>query len=114
MQAAGLDVAVINPRQVRDFAKATGKLAKTDRIDAQGLAEFAALLAQRPDAERFTRALPEPAQQDLAALVTRRRQLTTMLLSERQRLRLARPWPAPASRPPSSSCGASSMTSRPR
>jgi transposase len=91
LQAAGLAVAVVNPRQARDFAKATGKLAKTDRIDALGLAEFAALLAQRPDAERFTRALPEPAQQDLAALVTRRRQLTTMLLSERQRLRLARP-----------------------
>ena len=91
MQAAGLAVAVINPRQARDFAKATGNLAKTDRIDAQVLAEFAELLARRPDADRFCRALPEPAQQDLAALVTRRRQLTAMLLSERQRTRLARP-----------------------
>jgi transposase len=91
LQAAGLAVAVINPRQARDFAKATAKLAKTDRIDAQVLAEFAALLARRPDANRFSRPLPEPAQQDLAALVTRRRQLTAMLLSERQRMRLARP-----------------------
>ena len=91
LQAAGLAVAVINPRTARDFAKATGKLAKTDRIDAQVLAEFAALLARRPDANRFLRGLPEPAQQDLAALVMRRRQLTAMLLSERQRMRLARP-----------------------
>ena len=85
LQAAGLPVAVINPRQARDFAKATGELAKTDRIDAQVLAEFAALPARRPDAERYSRALSEPAQQDLAALVTRHRQLTAMLLSERQR-----------------------------
>lgn len=91
LQAAGLAVAVINPRQGRDFAKAMGKLAKTDRIDAHVLAEFAELLARRPDAERYSRALPEPAQQDRAALVTRRRQLTAMLLSERQRMRLARP-----------------------
>lgn len=89
LQAAGLKVAVINPRQARDFARAMGRLAKTDRVDAQTLAELAAVLARRADVARFVRPLPEAMQQELAALVTRRRQLVTMLLSERQRLRLA-------------------------
>lgn len=90
LQAAGLRVAVINPRMARDFARAIQRLAKTDRIDALTLAQFAEVLARRPDAERFIRPLTEPEQQDLAALVTRRRQLIAMQLSERQRLRLAR------------------------
>ena len=90
LQAAGLRVAVINPRMARDFARAMQRLAKTDRIDARMLAEFAAVIAARDDAERFIRPLAEPEQQDLAALVTRRRQLVAMQLSERQRLRLAR------------------------
>jgi transposase len=51
-QAAGFAVAVINPRPARDFAKATGRRAKTDRINAQVRAEFAEVLARRPDAER--------------------------------------------------------------
>ena len=96
LQAAGLRVAVINPRMARDFARAMQRLAKTDRIDAATLAEFAAVLAQRPDCERFVRPLSDPAQQDLAALVTRRRQLVAMRLSERQRLRLARPVTRPS------------------
>jgi len=96
LQAAGLRVAVINPRMARDFARAMQRLAKTDRIDAATLAEFAAVLAQRPDGERFVRPLSEPEQQDLAALVTRRRQLVAMQLSERQRLRLARPVTRPS------------------
>lgn len=91
LQAVGLHVAVINPRMARDFARAMQRLAKTDRIDAATLAEFAAVLIQRPDCERFVRPLCDPAQQNLAALVTRRRQLVAMRLSERQRLRLARP-----------------------
>jgi transposase len=91
LQAAGVPVAVINPRQARDFARSMGRLAKTDRIDAQILAELAATLVRRPDCARFLRPRSSAEQQDLAALVTRRRQLTTMLLSERQRLRLARP-----------------------
>jgi transposase len=90
LQAAGLRVAVVNPRMARDFAKAMHRLAKTDRIDAATLAEFAAVLARRPDCGRFIRPLSEPEQQDLAALVTRRRQLVAMQVSERQRLRLAR------------------------
>lgn len=91
LQAAGLRVAVINPRMARDFARAMQRLAKTDGIDAAMLAEFAGVLARRPDSERFIRPLSQPQQQDLAALVTRRRQLVAMQLSERQRLRLARP-----------------------
>lgn len=91
LQAAGIAVAVVNPRQARDFAKALGRLAKTDRIDAEGLAEFGRMLLTRPDLARYLRPLETPAQQDLTALVTRRRQLVTMLGMERQRLAIARP-----------------------
>lgn len=89
LQAAGLAVAVVNPKQARDFAKSMGKLAKTDRIDARMLAEFAAVLVRRDDLAHFVRPLANSEQQALAALVTRRRQLLTMLLGERQRLQLA-------------------------
>ena len=88
LQAAGLPVAVVNPRQTRDFAKAMGRLAKTDRIDAQMLAEYAGVIARRDDLARFLRPLADAQQQWLAALVTRRRQLVAMMLSERQRLRI--------------------------
>ena len=80
---AGLAVAVVNPRQVRDFARATGRLAKTDRLDAEVLALFAERVRPEP------RPLPEPAARELAALVLRRRQLTEMLTAERNRLRSA-------------------------
>lgn len=89
LQAAGLAVAVVNPKQARDFAKGMGRLAKTDRIDAEALAEFAAALLRRGELTRFIRPLPAPQQRELAALVTRRRQLLTMLGSERLRLQLA-------------------------
>lgn len=89
LQAAGLAVAVVNPKQPRDFAKAMGRRAKTDRIDARVLAEFAAVLLRRDDLARFIRPLANEQQLLLAALVTRRRQLMTMLTSERQRLQLA-------------------------
>ncbi|HEY5322082.1 MAG TPA: IS110 family transposase [Caldimonas sp.] len=89
LQAAGLPVAVVNPRQARDFAKSMGQLAKTDRIDARMLAELGATLARRDDLADFIRPLADAQQQALAAMVTRRRQLVTMLLSERQRLQLA-------------------------
>ena len=88
MQAAGLAVVVINPQQPRKFAQAMGHLAKTDRIDARVLAEFGAMLARRNDLQRFLRPLGDADQQWLAALVTRRRQLLSMMLSERQRLQL--------------------------
>ena len=79
----GLPVAVVNPRQVRDFARATGQLAKTDAIDAKMLALFAERI--RPE----VRPLPEAEQQALAALVARRRQLLEMLQAERNRLSMA-------------------------
>lgn len=90
LQVAGLAVAVINPRQGRDFLKAMGRLAKTDRIDAQGLAEFGHVLLTRDDLAKYLKPLPSEAQQDLAALVDRRRQLVTMLGMERQRLSRSR------------------------
>jgi transposase len=89
LQAAGLAVTVLNPKQARDFAKSMGRLAKTDRIDARTLAELGMVLVARADLARFVRPLPDAQQQALAALVTRRRQLLTMMVSERQRMQLA-------------------------
>jgi transposase len=83
LAAAGLPVVVVNPRQVRDFARATGKLAKTDRLDAQVLAHFAN--AVRPE----VRPLPAETSHTLAALVARRRQLVEMLTAERNRRQTA-------------------------
>lgn len=91
LQAAGLAVAVVNPRQAHAFAKALGHLAKTDRIDAAALAELGRTLIARDDLARYLRPLASPEQRVLAALVTRRRQLVTMLHMERQRLALALP-----------------------
>lgn len=88
LQGAGFAVAVVNPRQARDFAKSMGRLSKTDAVDARMLAELAAVLLRREDLTRFLRPLPDPQQQHLAALVTRRGQLLAMLLSERQRLQI--------------------------
>lgn len=79
MAAADLSVAVVNPRQVRDFAKSRNRLAKTDAIDALILAEFAQV--NRPEA----RPLPDEAAQELKALVTRRRQLMVNRTSELNR-----------------------------
>jgi len=78
--AAGLRVAVVNPRQVRDFAKATGRLAKTDRIDAQVLVEFARSID--PNIVR----LPDEQSQQLEALLSRRTQLVAMRVQESNRL----------------------------
>ena len=77
--AAGLAIAVVNPRQVRDFAKAVGQLAKTDALDAQLLARFAEVVRPAP------RSLPAADAQALAALVARRSQIVGMLVAERQR-----------------------------
>ena len=84
LSAAGLPVAIVNPRQVRDFAKALGLLEKTDAIDAAVLAAFAARIQPTP------RPLADDLQADLQALVTRRRQLGEMLTAERNRVPLAR------------------------
>jgi transposase len=86
LAGAGLRVSVVNPRQARDFARCVGKLAKTDRIDAQALRGFAAML----DAQGHEpRALADDERRELTALVVRRRQLVAMLVSERQRLGVA-------------------------
>ncbi len=85
LAGAGLPTAVVNPRQARDFAKATGKLAKTDALDAQALAHFAE--AVKPAA----RPVPDAQAQALAAVLARRRQLVEMLTAERNRLHTAVP-----------------------
>jgi len=82
--AAGLPVHVVNPRQVREFARATGQLAKTDRLDARVLAQFADAVRPAP------RARPDEATQTLSAVLTRRRQLIEMLTAEKNRLSQAR------------------------
>lgn len=83
MAEVGLPVVVANPRQVRDFARSMGKLAKTDRIDAQVLALFAERV--RPE----VRALRDEDAQELAALLARRRQLIEMTVAEKNRLKMA-------------------------
>lgn len=85
LASAGLPVAVVNPRQVRDFAKAVGRLAKTDALDAQLLAHFADAVQPEP------RPLPAADQQALTAVLTRRRQVVDMLTAERNRLGTAVP-----------------------
>lgn len=83
LASAQLPVVVANPRQVRDFAKATGRLAKTDAMDAKVLALFGE--AVKPE----VRSVPDPTARALRALVDRRRQLIEMLTAERNRLALA-------------------------
>lgn len=80
---ASLPVVAINPRQARDFAKATGKMAKTDTIDARILAHFAEAIRPTP------RPLPDAQAQALSALLTRRRQVVEMLVAEKNRFRTA-------------------------
>jgi transposase len=83
--AVAVPVAVVNPRQVRDFAKATGQLAKTDQLDAQVLARFAEAVRPEP------RPLKDAETRHLAALVSRRRQLRDMIVAENNRLGTALP-----------------------
>jgi transposase len=84
LAAAGLPLVVVNPRQIRDFARATGRLAKTDRLDAEAIAHFAEAVQPAP------RPVPDAAAQALGELVTRRRQLVEMITSEGQRCRQVR------------------------
>lgn len=86
LQAAGYQVAVVNPRQARDFAKSMGYLAKTDRIDAAALTEFAQVIDGHPQRAKFVHPIADPEREQLAALVTRRRQLVEMRTAERNRL----------------------------
>lgn len=81
--AAGLALRIVNARQVRDFAKASGRRAKTDRLDARVLVNFAQAMKLEP------RELPSEQVQGLQALIARRRQLIEMLVMEKNRLRTA-------------------------
>src|SRR4051812_42720859 len=83
LAAAHLPLAVVNPRQIRDFARASGKLAKTDRLDAAAIAHFAEAL--RPPA----RPVADAAAQALGELVARRRQVIEMIVAEGNRRRRA-------------------------
>jgi transposase len=78
--ASGIAIAVINPRQTRDFARATGKLAKTDRLDAKALARFAEAVRPEP------RALVEEEAREFQAILARRRQVIQMMTAEKNRL----------------------------
>ncbi len=89
LTTAGLPAVVINPRQVRDFAKALGTLAKTDALDARILARFGAAI------QPTVRPMKDATTQELTALVTRRRQLLTMLTAEKTRLQQAAKWIRP-------------------
>jgi transposase len=80
LATAGLPVVVVNPRQARDFAKATGQLAKTDALDARALAHFAEAIRPAP------RPLPDTQTEELRALLARRRQLVGMRTAEQNRL----------------------------
>src|SRR5262247_3508164 len=80
LATAGLPVVVVNPRQARDFAKATGQLAKTDVLDARTLAHFADAVRPAP------RPLPDAQTEELRALLARRRQLVAMRTAEQNRL----------------------------
>ena len=84
LAVAGLPVVVVNPRQIRDFAKATGKLAKTDVLDAQVMAHFASTVQPK------LRTLPDTQSKEFAAILARRRQVIEMLTAEKNRLSSAR------------------------
>jgi transposase len=77
---AAIPVAIVNPRQARDFAKATGRLAKTDRIDAEVLAHFAEAVRPTP------KAIPDEETREFSAILARRRQIVEMLTAEKNRL----------------------------
>lgn len=82
LSKSGIDAAPINPRQIRDFAKAKGRLAKTDAIDAQVIAHYAQAMRPRP--------LPFPDTQELKEVMARRSQLVEMISAEKNRLKAAR------------------------
>ena len=85
LATAGLPVAVVNPRHVRSYARSTGQLAKTDRLDARAIAGFAAAVQPEP------RPLPDADTRELEALIVRRRQLLGMIVAEDARLATALP-----------------------
>ncbi|EMB0527114.1 TPA: IS110 family transposase [Escherichia coli] len=84
-QSLGYDVCVINPRQARDFARSMGRLAKTDRIDAQILCRLADVIDVSPERARFVKPLTDERRQRLVSMVRRRRQLCDLMIAERNR-----------------------------
>jgi transposase len=84
LSEAGITTAIVNPRQARDYARSTGKLAKTDAIDAQMLADFAAAVQPEP------RPLADTQAQELKDILARRRQLNEMITAEKNRLHRSR------------------------
>ena len=89
LQGAGIAVARVNPRQARDFAKSMGVLAKTDRVDARTLRDFADVLARHKDRHKYITPMIDVERAELAALMTRRRQLVDMRVAETNRLEQA-------------------------
>ena len=85
LESGDTPVAVMNPRQIRDFAKSIGRPAKTDKLGAEVLARFAETI--QPE----TRPLPDEGEEQLRDLLARRRQLVDMITAEKNRLRRASP-----------------------
>lgn len=85
LATAGIAVSVVNPRQVRDFAKATGKLAKTDRLDAHAIAHFAEAIQPQ------VRYVSDEEGREMAALMSRRKQLIEMMVAEKNRMHTCLP-----------------------
>jgi transposase len=90
LQDAALVVARVNPRQARDFAKSMGALAKTDKVDARLLRDFANVIANHKDRAKYVTPMVEPERQLLSEMITRRRQLIEMQVAEGNRLAGAR------------------------
>jgi transposase len=89
LQLQGLSVAVTNPTRVRSFAKSMGYLAKTDKVDARVLAEFAAVLVRKTDIQKYLLPVKDKDRKELEALLTRRSQLISNRTAEHNRLELA-------------------------
>ncbi|EKE0167051.1 IS110 family transposase, partial [Escherichia coli] len=85
LQSLGYDVCVINPRQARNFALSMGRLAKTDKIDAQILCRLADVIDASPERSRFVKPLTDERRQRLVSMVRRRRQLCDLMIAERNR-----------------------------
>lgn len=90
---AGIEVARVNPKQARDFAKSMGVLAKTDRVDARVLRDFADVLSRHKDRLKYITPLMDQRRLELAALMMRRRQLVDMRVAEGNRLKQAHSHP---------------------
>jgi transposase len=90
LHEAALTVARVNPRQARDFAKSMGALAKTDKVDARLLRDFADVIARHKDRQKYVTPMIEPERELLTEMITRRRQLIEMRVAEENRLARAR------------------------